>query len=87
MVSRRREIQIRLDFWSTALDKLRAAYVALVEGGVKSYMLDDRQLTKFDVPALSEEIIQAENRVDELTNMLNGGRNRKAFGIVPRDDW
>ena len=87
MVSRRREIQIRLDFWKTALEKLMAAYVALVEGGVKSYMLDDRQLTKFDLPALSEEIRQAENKVDELTNMLNGGRNRKAFGIRPRDDW
>ena len=84
MVSRR-EIKIRLDFWNTALDKLRAAYVALVEGGVKSYMLDDRQLTKLDVPALSDEIMQAENRVDELTAMLNNGRNRKAFGIVPCD--
>ena len=83
----RRDIKIRLDFWNTALDKLRTAYVALVEGGVKSYMLDDRQLTKFDLPALSDEIMQAEKRVDELMNMLNGGRNRKAFGIIPRDDF
>ena len=81
------EIRIRLSFWNSALEKLRAAYVALVEGGVKSYMLDDRQLTKFDLPALSEEIRQAEAKVDELTSMLNGGRNRKAFGIIPRDNW
>ena len=36
------ELRARLDFWQSALAKLRAAYLALVDGGVKSYVIDDR---------------------------------------------
>ena len=50
------ELRARLDFWQTALKKLREAYLALVDGGVKSYMIDDRQLTRFDLPALEKQI-------------------------------
>ena len=57
----------------------------LVDGGVKSYMIDDRQLTRFDLPALSEEIKQMENEIDQLTSELNGSKRRKAFGVIPRD--
>ena len=48
-------------------------------------MIDDRQLTRFDLPALSEEITQMENEIDQLTSELNGGKRRKAFGVIPRD--
>lgn len=51
-------IEKRLAFREAALEKLYDAYTALVDGGVKSYMIDDRQLTRFDLPALSEEITQ-----------------------------
>lgn len=51
-------IEKRLAFREAALEKLYDAYTALVDGGVKSYMIDDRQLTRFDLPALSEEIKQ-----------------------------
>ena len=37
------ELRARLDFWQSALSKLRAAYLALVDGGVKSYVIDDRR--------------------------------------------
>ena len=79
------EIRARLEFWKSALTKLRAAYLALVDGGVKSYMVDDRQLTKFDLPALRREIEDAEAKVDELSALLDGAASRKAFGVVPRD--
>lgn len=79
------DLKVRLDFWKSALEKLRAAYIALVSGGVKSYTIDDRQLTRFDLPALKSEIEDAERRVDELTSQLKGGRPRKAFGVIPRD--
>ena len=79
------ELRARLDFWTTALKKLRAAYLALVDGGVKSYMIDDRQLTRFDLPALQKEIEDAEAKVDELENLLTGQRPRRAFGVFPRD--
>jgi len=79
------EIKARLEFRQAALTKLRAAYLALVDGGVKSYTVDDRQLTKLDLPALEKEIEQAESKVDELTAQLNGGKPRRAFGVVPKD--
>ena len=78
-------IQARLTFHQQALDKLQAAYLALVDGGVQSYSIDDRSLTRFDIPKLMEEIRKEENEVNQLTALLSGGVRRKAFGIVPRD--
>lgn len=79
------ELRARLGFWQEALKKLRKAYLALVDGGVKSYMIDDRQLTRFDLPALQKQIEEAEAKVDELENLLNGQRPRRAVGVLPRD--
>ena len=79
------ELRARLDFWQEVLKKLRKAYLALVDSGVKSYMIDDRQLTRFDLPALQKQIEEAEAKVDELENLLNGQRPRRAVGVLPRD--
>lgn len=79
------ELKIRLKFWQDALVKMRAAYLALVDGGVQSYTIDDRSLTRFDLPVLLKEIEEAEKKVDELTALTNGRKARKAFGIVPRN--
>ena len=79
------ELRARLEFRQKALSKLRKAYLALLDGGVKSYTIDDRQLTRFDLPELKNAIEQMEDEVDELEAQLKGRRPRKAFGIVPRD--
>lgn len=79
------EIRNRLQFWQTALQKMRAAYLALVDGGVQSYSIDDRTLTRFDLPSLLKEIEETERKVDELTALCSGRKARKAFGIVPRN--
>ena len=79
------DIKIRLNFWRSAYEKLTAAYAALVDGRVKSYTIDDRQLTRFDLGTLKDEIEEAEQKIDELTALLNGRRPRKAFGVIPRD--
>lgn len=79
------ELRARLEFWQKSLSKLRKAYLALIDGGVKSYMIEDRQLTRLDLPALKSQIEDAEKKVDELTSELSGQRPRRAFGIVPRD--
>lgn len=79
------EIKARLEFRKNALAKLRAAYLALVDGGVKSYTIDNRTLTRFDIPTLKDEIKEAEAEVDALTAQLSCRRPRKAFGVVFRD--
>lgn len=78
-------IQKRLKFWENTLEKLMTAYEALIAGGVKSYMIDDRQLTRFDLPVLKKEIEDAEAKIEALTAELNGQRPRKAFGVIPVD--
>lgn len=78
-------IEKRLQFHTERLDKLYAAYNALLNSGAKSYRLDDRELTRFDLDKLSEEIKDAEQQVEELTALLNGQSARKAFGVIPRD--
>lgn len=84
-MANRTEIKARLEFWREALTKLRKAYLALLDGGVKSYSIDGRTLTRFDLPELQEKIEEAERKVDELENLLNGRRARKSFGVLPRD--
>lgn len=79
------EIKARLEFRKAAIAKLRVAYLALVEGGVKSYALDDRQLTRFDLPDLKAEIEAMESEIDNLESLLSGKRSHKAFGVIPRD--
>lgn len=75
----------RLNYWKETLAKLMDAYVALIDGGVKSYSIDDRELTKFDLPSLEKRISNAEAKVDQYEALLAGNRPRKAFGVVPRD--
>lgn len=79
------ELRARLDFWKKALEKLRMAYLKLLDGGVKSYRIDDRELTRFDLPKLQDEIEAAEKKVDELTALLEGQKPRRAVAVIPRD--
>ncbi len=79
------ELKARIAFKKEALTKLRKAYLALIDGRVKSYSIDDRTLTRFDLNVLKDEIDEMEKELDELEALLSGKRPRKAFGIVPRD--
>ena len=79
------EINARLEFWREALKALRKAYLALLDGGVKSYTLKDRELTLLDMPSLLKEIKEAEQKVDELEALASSGSRRKAVGVIPRD--
>ena len=74
-----------LEYWKTTLRKLMDAYLALVEGQVKSYSIDDRELTRLDLPSLKIAINDAEAKVAQYENLLAGQKPRKAFSIVPRD--
>ena len=81
----RATVQARLTYWREHLGKLMDAYTVLISGGVKSYSIDDRQLTRFDIPSLRKAIDDAEQKVDEYEALLNGLKPRRAFGVIPRD--
>ena len=85
MASRKEIIQKRIAFRQRALDKLYDAYEVISSGRVKSYMIDDRQLTNHNLDELSEEIRTLENEIDELEAQLGGSGRRKAVGVIPRD--
>ena len=82
---KRERIKRLYDHYTEKLGKLLDAQIALIEGGVKSYTIDDRTLTRFDLKALQDEIDTCEKKIDEYESLLNGGGRRKAVGIIPRD--
>lgn len=79
------ELRARLEFWQTALTQAREAYISLLDGGVKSYTLRNRLLTRLDLPDLFKEIQEMEKKVDELEALLEGGSARRAVGVIPMD--
>lgn len=79
----RKEIQARISFRKEALALLYDAYKQLSSGGVKSYMIDDRTLSRYDLPDILDQIKALETEIDDLEGQLNGLRARRAFGIIP----
>lgn len=79
------EIESRLAFHKEAVQKLRTAYINLVDGGAQSYTIGGRSLTKFDLETIRREIKEHEKAIGELSSLLSGGKRRKAVGVVPRD--
>lgn len=81
----REELQKRLEFRKNSLEAARAAYIALLTGQAQSYTIGSRNIQKFQLPQLKEEIEQLEKEIDGLEAVLRGGKRRKAVGVVPRD--
>lgn len=81
-----REVLIeRRKYYSQLSEKLQDAILKLLDGGVKSYTIDNRQLTRYDVPQLEDELERIEKKMDELDSIIEGRRPRAAFGVVIRD--
>ena len=53
--------------------------------GVTDYFVIATAANNRQVEAIVDEIEEAEQKIDELTALLNGRRPRKAFGVIPRD--
>ncbi len=79
------EAQALYEYYDKLITKLTEAKLALVKGGVKSYTVDDRSLTRFDIDKLSKEIDEAVNKRAEYKAIMNGKKPRRAVGIIPRD--
>lgn len=73
------------EYYDKLVEKLVNAKLALVEGGVKSYTIDDRSLTRFDIDKLGMEIDDAVRKRSEYEALMNGRKTRKAVAVVPRD--
>ena len=78
-------LKARLEIKREQLKEAYKAYAALLEGGVKSYAIGSRNLTRFDLSDLESTIITLEKETDELEALLSGHKPRKAVGVVPRD--
>ncbi len=78
-------IKARLEYYQSVYTKYQEAYIALIDGGVKEYTIDDRSLTRFDLKEIQSLMNETEKKIDELTALLNGKKPRKAFAVVPRD--
>lgn len=81
----RQQARVLYDYYDRLVTKLTEAKLALIDGGVKSYTIDDRSLTRFDVDMLGREIDDAIRKRDEYAAIMNGRAVRKSVGIVPRD--
>lgn len=81
----KQELQARLEFRRAALASAREAYIALLDGRVKSYAIGGRNLTRFDLAELSDTIEKLEKEVSELEEKVNGKPRRRAVGVVMRD--
>lgn len=79
------EAKVLYEYYSKLVDKLTAAKLALVDGGVQSYTIDDRSLTRFDISALGAEIDDAVKKRAMYEPIMNGRSPRRAVGIIPRD--
>lgn len=84
--SKTKRLKMSLAFHTSALEKLQAAYLAISDGGVKSYTIGPRSLTKLDLPEIEAEISKHEAAIDSIESQLNGGGKRKALAIVRVDN-
>ena len=81
----RTDLEARLKFRRDALEEARTAYLEIMRGRAQSYTIGSRNITKHNLNDLWKIIQDMENEVDAMAAMLNGGKRRKAVGVIPRD--
>lgn len=81
----KRMLQTKLEIKTEQLENAYAAYTALLQGGVQSYSIGSRNLTKLSLKELEDTIEKLEKEVEIIQGELTGHKRRKAFGVIPRD--
>ncbi len=79
------EAKALYEYYDKLISRLTEAKLKLIDGGVKSYTIDDRSLTRFDMDKISAEIDDAVNKRAVYKAIMNGKSPRKAVGVIPRD--
>lgn len=73
------------EYYSKQIDRLIQAQEALTSGGVKSYTIGDRQITRLDLNSLSSEIEEAVKRQAYYDAIIKGKPVRAVAAIIPTD--
>lgn len=73
------------NYYTERIDQLIQAQTALTAGGVKSYTIGDRTLTKLDMSRITAELDEAVNKQAYYDAILKGRQTRRMVGIVPTD--
>lgn len=73
------------EYYSKQIDRLIQAQEALTSGGVKSYTIGDRQITRYDLKSVSDEIEEAVKRQAYYDAIIKGKAVRAMTTIVPTD--
>ena len=81
----KRMLQTKLEIKTEQLENAYAAYTALLQGGVQSYSIGSRNLTKLNLKELEDTIEKLEKEVEIMQGELTGHKRRKAFGAIPCD--
>jgi hypothetical protein len=83
----RSQIVRRIDKINERLESYYAKEKELMAAnGIQSYTIGSRTISRYQYNSnIREQIGKLEDERDELENLLNGIRPRKAFAIVPRD--
>ncbi len=82
---KREDARILYEHYCREVEKLMEAKIALLDGGAKSYTVDGRSLTRFDIESLEKMLLNAIKKRGEYEAIANGGSARKAIGVIPRD--
>lgn len=83
----KKEIEEKLKVKEERLECYLVREKEMLTGGVQSYGVGTRNLARYntDLSTVRNVIKQLEDEIAELKALQNGGRVRKAVGIVPRD--
>lgn len=87
MKNQKRQMLIKMrTHYQDLLDKLLDAQVQLAaSGGVKSYTIGDRQLTRYDLGDIDKRIQKCLEKINECDRLLSGKSLRQKGIVIPTD--
>lgn len=87
MTTRKTIIIKKIEDAKARLDSYRKREKEMLDGGVQSYTIGSRSLTRYntDLAQIRAAIKELEEEIAGLEAELRGRTRRKAVGVIPRD--
>ena len=81
------DIQAKIKDKKERLEAYRNRELEILKGGVQSYGIGSRNVTRYnvDLASIRSAIKDLEKEIAELEALLGGGNVRKAVGVILRD--